>query len=62
MRVVDQPGPCAVVGVVGVALPGGEPGQDKGPRRREDRVGLFSSRRHSACVAADSWAASAAAR
>jgi hypothetical protein len=41
VRLVDQPRPCAVVGVVGIALRGGEPGQDKGPRRGEGRVGLF---------------------
>ena len=36
---VDQPGPRAVVRVRGVPLPGGERGQDRGPRRRADRVG-----------------------
>ena len=35
---VDQPGHRAVVAVVGVALPGGERGQEPGPRRRGGRI------------------------
>jgi hypothetical protein len=35
---VNEPGHRAVVGVVGVALPGGEPGQDERPRRSGDRI------------------------
>ena len=36
-----QPGLRAVAGVLVVALPGGEGGQDPGPRRRLQRVGLL---------------------
>jgi hypothetical protein len=36
---VDQPGGGAVVGVLGVALPGGEGAQEPGPGGRRDRVG-----------------------
>jgi hypothetical protein len=35
---MDQPGPRAVVRVVCVPLPGHEPGQDRGLRRRSDRI------------------------
>ena len=38
---VDQPGPRAVIRVGGVPLPGGERGQDRGPRRRPHRAGLL---------------------
>ena len=38
---VDQPGPRAVVRVIGVPLPGGERGQDRGPRRGPDRGDLL---------------------
>jgi hypothetical protein len=38
---VDQPGHRAVVPVPGVALPGGERGQQERPRRGRDRVGLL---------------------
>ena len=43
LRAVDQPGSRAVVRVVGVTLPGGERGQDPGPRRGGDRVGLLQA-------------------
>ena len=59
---VDQPGHRAVVPVPGVPLPGGERGQERRPRRRGTASCRSSSRRHSAWVAAGSWAASAAAR
>ena len=38
---VDQPRGRAVVGVLGVALPGGERGQEPGPRGGGDRVGVL---------------------
>ena len=38
---VDQPGHRAVVPVPGMALPGGERGQEPGPRRRRNRVVLL---------------------
>jgi len=41
LRVVHQPGPRAVVRVRTVALGRGEPGQDGGPCRGQDRVGLL---------------------
>jgi hypothetical protein len=39
--VVDQPGGGAVVRVGGVAVPGGERGQDPGPRGGGDRVAVL---------------------
>ena len=59
---VDQPGHRAVVPVPGGTLPGGERGQEPGPRRRRHASCCSSSRRHSAWAAAPSWAGSAAAR
>jgi hypothetical protein len=38
---VHQPGHRAVLRVVGVPLPGGEPGLDERPRRGGDRIGLL---------------------
>jgi hypothetical protein len=38
---VRQPGHRAVIGVVGVALTGGENRQERGPRGGGDRIGLF---------------------
>ena len=60
--VVDQPGAGTVVRIRGVALAGGERGQERRPDRRADRIGLLQPDQVWAWVAAASAVASAAAR